>query len=102
MKLFFFCFINSVTCDSLELKLVILAHYPPACLHCYSQSIALFCSLFGVFTLVLIHNEYRRGCNIYKPLCLGRRLYLKVQIKGTIEVAGPLWEYALFSFYAFL
>lgn len=84
---------------SLTARLGLARHADYLCdLHCFSHSLVLFCSLFGIFTLVLIHNEYRRGCNINKAQCLGRWVYLRIQIKRTMEVTESLHIHLMFSF----
>ena len=74
---------------SFEPRLVGLADYQ-CDLHCYSHSLVLFCSPFWVFTLVLIHNEYQRSCNINKSRSLGCWVYLRTQIKRTTELRGSV------------
>lgn len=84
---------------SLTARLGLARHADYLCdLHCFSHSLVLFCSLFGIFTLVLIHNEYRRGCNINKAQSLGRWVYLRIQIKRTMEVTESLHIDLMFSF----
>lgn len=84
---------------SLTARLGLARHADYLCdLHCFSHSLVLFCSLFGIFTLVLIHNEYRRGCNINKAQCLGCWVYLRIQIKRTMEVTESLHIHLMFSF----
>lgn len=83
---------------SVKLRLVGHADY-------LRPALLLFCSPFWLFTLVLIHNEYRRGCNINKPRSLGRWVYLRIQIKRTMEVTGSACAHVdgvVFSFLFFL
>lgn len=84
-------FFYAVPSVSLSVKPGLAGHADYLCdLHCYSHSLALFCSPFWVFTLVHIHNEYRRSCNINEPQSLGRWVYLRIQIMRTVEVTGSL------------